>query len=254
MVNTNKKIPEHCWDNDEVIPTSGWITGWQGINGEKSFVFSHPEKPDQWSSQEVSATGSYKTKQYDKEKNEIETALFTGDGRVYKGGGWSNHTDGQKDESNWSTSRTTTKGDVADYSGKTRSVFTYDKKIDVAGGGQFGGVLDTQQASPVSGTKNFFTVDGDDVREYTGDCNRAYKGDFVEACSGNKVTMVENGDYALHTQSGNWDTHVAKNGRLYTGTDLLIESGTKITLKVGGSTIEITPSRIKLTSARIDLN
>ena len=42
--------------------------------------------------------------------------------------------------------------------------------------------------------------------------------------------------------------------RIKTGSDILIESDSKITLKVGGSTIVITPSNITIKSARIDFN
>jgi hypothetical protein len=66
--------------------------------------------------------------------------------------------------------------------------------------------------------------------------------------------MVNEGDYAVHVQSGNYDTHIKQKARIYADSDILFESKSKITLKVGSSTIEITPNSVTVNSTRIDLN
>ena len=50
--------------------------------------------------------------------------------------------------------------------------------------------------------------------------------------------MVNEGDYALNIQAGNYDTQILKKARIYAGEDILIQSGTNITLQApGGVTI-----------------
>jgi hypothetical protein len=66
--------------------------------------------------------------------------------------------------------------------------------------------------------------------------------------------MVNEGDYAVHVQSGNYDAYINQKARIYADSDILLESKSKITLKVGGSTILITPSAITVTSGAINLN
>lgn len=254
MVDTNKKLPEHAWDTEEVVPKYGTIYGFQGILGEHKFVFSNPAEPENYSYQEVDASGTYKTLQKSKEKVEIQTCLDVGEKRSYCAGGTSNHCDGNVDQKNMSTSRKDTVGDDGESIGGKKFVTHVQGQYRVAGSADANFVLDSQQASPLSKTKSFFATDGDRIYEHDGDDNSAYTGDYVQAVTGNKISMVEKGDYAVHVQKGNYDCHVAANGRIYTDKDLLIESGTKITLKVGGSTIEITPSNITIKSARIDLN
>ena len=58
--------------------------------------------------------------------------------------------------------------------------------------------------------------------------------------------MVNEGDYAVHVQSGNYDAYIKKKARIYADSDILFESKSKITLKVGNQTIVITPDRIDL--------
>jgi hypothetical protein len=100
--------------------------------------------------------------------------------------------------------------------------------------------------------------EGDHIQEYSGHYHESFEKDNVKTVSGNKIAIVETGDNAMHVQSGNWDTHVAEKSRLYSGNDILIESGTKITLKVGNSRIIIEPNHIQIISNNktglIDLN
>lgn len=252
MVDTNKKLPEHGWDTEEIVPKYGTTYGKQDILGNHSYYYANPSDAENYSYQKYDVTGSYETLQKDGDKNEIRTSLKTGEIRGYNAGGVSTQTDGHNDVNIESTSRRTVKGDDASsakrsfkmyQTGQIESVGGYSEKFTVG-----------KKNSPLATTKNFVGTDGDEVHEHAGNRHEAFEKDYVQAVSGNKLTMVENGDYGIHVQTGNYDTHIAEKGRIYTENDLLIESGTKIVLKVGNSTIEILPSKVTIISDRIDLN
>ena len=62
--------------------------------------------------------------------------------------------------------------------------------------------------------------------------------------------MVKDGDYGVHVQDKNIDFKAdSGKAQIKTAKDITIESDTKITLKVGGSTIVITPTDITITAA-----
>jgi hypothetical protein len=67
------------------------------------------------------------------------------------------------------------------------------------------------------------------------------------------------GEYGIHISEGNFDTQIdSGKARIWASDDILIESTSKITLKVGDSTIVITANSIQIMaeggSGRIDIN
>jgi len=125
------------------------------------------------------------------------------------------------------------------------------ERIDISGG--------SVSRVPVgSDNHKFESTAGDKTQVLDGNLHSTYKEDRVVAVGKNDINMVNEGDYAMHVQSGNWDTDIAKKARFYSGDDILIESETKITLKVGNSRIIIEPNHIQIISNNktglIDLN
>ena len=105
-----------------------------------------------------------------------------------------------------------------------------------------------------SESKSYSTSQGDVVEEHSGNFHISYEQDFISAIKSNMITMVNEGDYALNIQAGNYDAQIAQKARIYASNDILIESATKITLKVGSSSIVVTPANVTIISTRIDLN
>lgn len=268
MVDTNKKLPKHGWDEDEIVPEQGWVTGEQDILGSKNFKYANPDKPEDFSTQKVSATGSYETTQYDKSKKEIVTRLDVGEKRGYVAGGTSEQVDGHSDSNVESTYRQNVTGDRG-VSYKTGYETATNSKYSAISGSYYTFTLGARSES-----KNFCGTDGDCVQEHSGNWHEAFEKDQVQAVKGNKITMIEEGDYAIHTQKGNFDLQVSE-GKLHlmsSGDSLIANSNVKVLLEVGsqakvtidplsirlevggGSYIEITSGRIKMVSPRIDLN
>jgi hypothetical protein len=77
-------------------------------------------------------------------------------------------------------------------------------------------------------------------------------GDHVHYIGGTKYERI-GGEKGVYIPQGNYDVQVDQGKyRLSTGSDILIQSGTKITLKVGSSTIVMEPGHITITSGKID--
>lgn len=224
-----------------------WIQGSQDALGRMEIRSGDPNYPDEVFEAQVAATGSTTTREYDKENKEYNLSLNVGETRSYTAGSTSVHNDGHSDVNSESTIRQTSKGDSS-LNCKTR--YTVITEGNVQSVREFCKEFCTSQSE----SKSFRGTFGDQVNEHSGCWHEAFEKDRVSAISGNDITMVENGDSALHVQSGNYDAHVAQKGRIYTGSDLLIESATKIVFKVGASTITMTPGNIKMISPRIDLN
>lgn len=248
----NKKIPKDGVSDNQKTLRYGYTTGHRDILGNQTIVYASPNEPENYIKLVMDATGSYETIEFDSQENAHKTALNTGRTSSYTVGGETCHVDGNKDNSVESTSRENVTGDKGvacktNYNTSTEgSVIAhnrYKKEFVVAS---------------ASDSKSFAGSFGDQVNEHSGHWHEAFEKDHVQAVSGNKITMIEKGDYAIHIQKGNYDTHISEKGRIYANNDILIESGTKITLKVGDSSIVITGSSIKIIAnnkdGRIDLN
>lgn len=250
--NKDGKCPNHTWDPPiEITPIYGRTFGKKGPNGECEIVYSDVEAPEKYSWQKHEATGSFSTLTADKQEKQNNTELNIGNQSSYVADGISSHCDGHRDTNSMSTERRNCMGDIGESGKKNMVVFTEGKVESINEGS-------VKIVSAASGSWSGVGTFGNQVNEHSGDLFESIEGDSVLAVSGNRMLMIEKGDHAVHVQQGNHDTHVAEKGRLYFGNDLLIESATKITLKVGSSTIVITPSNIEVIangkSGRIDLN
>lgn len=70
-----------------------------------------------------------------------------------------------------------------------------------------------------------------------------------------RKTTIHNGDDELKVASGKQNIDIARSQNTEAGTEIVIDAGSKIVLKVGGSKIEITPSGISIKgTAKVDIN
>jgi hypothetical protein len=120
---------------------------------------------------------------------------------------------------------------------------------------------------------DFRTSKGNVVQAHEGDLHTSHEGDHVSTVIGTKYHTTV-GDHGINVQEGSFDTKV-NNGKLrfdvksnmsllsHDQINLYVGEGTgvinltavnKITLTVGSSKIEMTPSGITIVGTRIDLN
>ena len=177
-----------------------------------------------------------------------EVTVTVGKQHKYNADGHSSTTDGHSDSKVSGTKRDTTEG--------SHHAETAGNQYTAGGGSKIQSTKDSQ----VNQTEGdgFYVTKGNLVTDHTGSANHNYNGDLVEQVTGHKVDMI-NGEFGVNISGGNYDMQIdSGKARIYAADDILIESGTKITLKVGSSTIVITPSSIEILasggSGRIDIN
>jgi hypothetical protein len=261
-VKFNKKLEEGPWgENGRKQTEYPWVRGEADVNGGTNFTYANPEKPEDSSCVVFKHDGSFCSNEVDDEKKGLTNEL-SHESRNYVSGGSSNNTDGHDDKKVHSTSRVDTSGDSGRTTGGTNYEGTGEKNICGTGQGSFSNDTDGN---------TYKTSKGDVISEHTGSQHSSLEGDQVSAIKGNLVSVVSDGEYQLHIQGGNMDTRV-EGGKLqiYSGdamiintaatalyrsiSDMTITSDTKITLKVGGSSIVIDSGSIKMVADRIDLN
>lgn len=229
-------------EDDGLYPN---ISGYATLNGAHYYRHENPENPDATVEETLNADGSYKTVEVHADRKGFVSEL-SHETRSYNSGGHSQQTDGHHDRNVESTDRQNTAGD----SGKESGGDVYDG----AGGKKIGGSKDDSFENN-SGGNTYKTSSGDQITEHTGGQFTSIDGDRVDGIKGNKITMIGEGDYGINVQSGNMDIQIdSGKKRIKAGNDILIESDTKITFKVGGSTIVIEPSKITIVSDRVDIN
>jgi hypothetical protein len=245
----NKKLPKPAWSDSEsgIDPQYPYVYGERDNNGGYNFKYRNIKDHTVASSEIYHPSGSYETVQYHPEIGEIKTKLNKGDEYVYGAGGVSTHIEGHSDQTIKSTSRTNISGDNSVSVGRNSANFISGQSVTASG-------PSITRSVPRSDTITYNSSGGDVVNEHTGNYHESYKKDFITAVSKNAIFMVNEGDYAVHVQSGNYDAYIKQKARIYADSDILLESKSKITLKVGSSTILIGPSAITVTSAAINLN
>lgn len=267
MVDLTPKLPKHPWDDKEIEPIYGRTFGWKGPNGEAEIRYSDVEAPDKFSWQKMEATGSFSAMSADPKEKQNNTELNVGNRFTYIADGDSSQVDGHRDTNTMSSERRNCMGDIGESGKKNMVVFT-EGKVEAIDGGH------VQIVSAASGSWSGTGSFGDQVNEHSGNWHAAYEQDKVEVVKKNNITMIEEGDYAIHTQQGNFDLQVS-SGKLHLMTsadDLIANSNVKVLLQVGSqskvtlepskvklqvgdsSYIEITSGGIKMVSPRIDLN
>ena len=242
----NRRLPEPPSNSREL--KYPYYRSEQDINGNKTVESRIPGDKSSDFSEKYLSTGSYESVEAHQERGEIKTSLNSGDVMSYTAGGSATNVDGHVDQSARSTMRSSITGDHSIQIGRNSSSFVAGQQVAARGGPEI------RRGAPGSDTKTYNSSGGDVVNEHTGNYHESYKKNLVTSITKNYVTMVNEGDYALHVQSGNYDTHIKSKARFYADGDILIESKSKITLKVGSSTIVITNSGIDADAPRIDLN
>ena len=233
-------------DDDGLYPN---ISGWSTVNGVHSYRHENPEHPEATVEEILNADGSYKTTEVHPDKKGIVSEL-NHHTRSYNSGGHSHSVDGHHDHNVESTSNHNVGGDMGHGIGGNRY-------SGVAGaeylGSQHGKFYHSAECVDIQTSK------GDVISEHAGDKHTSHEGDEITSITGNKHLMISEGEYGIHLHAGNMDTQLdAGKYRVKTAREILIESDTKITLKVGKSTIVIKPDSIEIMAndgiGRIDIN
>lgn len=246
----NQKLPAPPWSdsNSGIEPKYPYMRGERHPDGSYTFSYNNPNEPEAASVERYHSSGNWEVEQYHPETGSLQVSYSRGDTRRYVSGGESTTTDGHVDIQTNSTRRSITRGDTHEESGRNTTSITYGQRTTASGAAstdiQIGG----------SESINYKSSAGDVVNEHEGNYHEAFQKDLVTSVTKNAIMMVNEGDYALHVQAGNYDTHIKSKARIYADDDILIESASKITLKVGGSTIVITSAGIDMDAPRIDLN
>ena len=195
-------------------------------------------EPGKESSFEVKPSGSYEGHGPDGAK----VSVTVGKEHKYNADGVSSVADGHSDTKVSGSSRSTVAGGSHSETG--------GNKYDGAGGASVSGSGDSQINH--SSGDGFSITEGNLVTDHTGHVNHNYNGDYVEVTNGHKVTIV-NGENGITVQSGNMDTQVSDGKyRVKASDEITIDSDTKIILKVGSSTVVITPSGVTITASKVD--
>ena len=227
-----------------------FISGNQTTNGELNLKVQHPDFPKASCEETLKPDGSYSHSEFNEKLKGLISTLEHHK-RGYVSGGNSIQTDGHDDKRVESTSRKAVDGDQSNETGGDKYKGTNGNEIT----GQKGNIVKIGTGGNGYDIRGNNSPGGDNVKFNAGNIHESYEGDHIRSVNGNKYTMVKNGDYGVHVQDKNIDFQAdSGKARIKTGSDILIESDTKITLKVGGSTITITPSNITIKSARIDFN
>lgn len=247
MAPSKNKLNQSAVDTGETEPTQGNVFGHVTHLGGREMRYEDINNPDKYTKHTNLPTGSFETVDMSSDKKEIRNSLFVGETRNYTGGGSSSQVDGHQDNNTESTFRINVAGDLGT---STKTFYHTSTEGSVIAHNRY----KKEFVVAASDSKSFSGSFGDQVNEHDGNWHEGFKKDHVQGVAGNKITMVEKGDYAVHVQKGNYDAHIGARGRIFSTADMLIESKTTITLKVGASTIVIGPSNITITSPRIDLN
>jgi hypothetical protein len=211
--------------------------------------------------------GSFTTRE-SHEKTELSTSMSF-ETRGYNIGGHSFTGEAHVETYVKDTNKLTVEGDNSREVGKNDLSAIAGQKISAA---LLGTV--TNNGGGQSEAPTYVMSAGDHTQEHSGNYYLAFEKDTVESVKGTKMTMVQEGDYAIHTQQGNFDLQVSA-GKLHlmtSGDDLIANSNVRVLVQVGsqskitvepakirlevgsGSYIEITSDGIKMISPRIDLN
>lgn len=221
---SNKKLPKSPTMDTGNKPISRMeIT--QRPDGQGSIVYSpfQKEEIEQYSFEEIwSPMGSFKTRA-SHNKTELSTS-FSYETRDYNKGGHSSTNETHVETYVKDTRKITVEGDNSKEIGRNSYEVNAGQKV----ASSLGGTVENSAAGS-SEAPTYKLSEGDLIQEHSGNYHQSFGKDKIQNVTGNKLTMIKNGDYGCHVQGGSWDTQVSSNGRLYTSKDLLIESATKIT-------------------------
>jgi hypothetical protein len=201
-----------------------------------------PNKPNESYRSEINHDGSFETREISDEFDGMVTSHQHHERA--NAGSSSKNNDGNVDTSGQATMNTNVKGDTGSASGGTE----YKGNQKSIGGS-------SESAASFTPGGKLYTLSEDDIIENT-------KKDKLTDVGGNDIKSVgglsyimTGGDYGVHAQGGKGvDIQSESKAQIHAVSDILIESDSKITLKVGASTIVITSGNITIKSPRVDIN
>lgn len=266
---SNKKLPKNPAEvtGDRDIRELEIILRPDGKGSQVYSPFSFSEAKNNSFEESWTPMGSYVSRE-SHEKTELSTSMSF-ETRSYNIGGHSFTGEAHVENYVKDTNKLTVEGDNAKEIGKNDMVAVAGQRIKSVLGGTIENTAAGRSEAPT-----YRMSSGDHVQEHSGNDFRSFEKDSVQSVKGNKMTMIQEGDYAIHTQSGNFDLQVSE-GKLHLMTssdDLIANSNVKVLVQVGsqskitvdpskirlevggGSYIEITAGGIKMISPRIDLN
>jgi hypothetical protein len=266
---SNKKLPKSPTMDTGNKPISRMEIS-QRPDGQGSIVYSPYEKEEieQYSFEELwSPMGSFETRA-SHNKTELKTNLNF-ETRGYNIGGHSTTHETHVETYVQDTRKVTVEGDNSKEIGRNNYEVTAGKKVSSS----LEGTIDNSGAGS-SEAPTYKLSEGDVIQEHSGHYHQAFGGDKIQTVTENKLTIIKEGDHAIHVQKGNYDVQVTA-GKLHlmtSGDELIANSNVRILLQVGqyskvsigpleiklqvGETsyIQITPDGIKMIGPRIDLN
>lgn len=123
---------------------------------------------------------------------------------------------------------------------------TGGNKYEGGGGLHISGSRDSKMDASTGGD-HYQTTSGNVTSDHEGNRHQNVSGDIVTQIRGNKVTIV-GGDEAINNQGGSVDFKIDKGKfRLKAADEIIIDSDTKIILKVGGNSIVMDSSGVTAT-------
>jgi len=254
--NFNKFLEKAPYDDGRASPDYPWIHGSGGLLGDRTIVHANPDKPDEAYLEKIHHDGTFEHKEANGLLSKIAKEV-----REYISGGHSHNSDGNKADHTQGNKNTDAKGDMGTASGGDHFKGHGGKEI---GGSSEGGHHHTDG-------DDFRTSKGNVVHAHEGDLHTNHEGDHVSTVIGTKYHTTV-GDHGINVQEGSYDTKV-NNGKLrydvkgnmsllsHDQINLYVGEGTgvinlsasnKITLTVGSSKIEMTPSGITITASAVN--
>lgn len=236
----------------------------QGIDG---YQLIRSLEPGNEAFFEIMPSGSYRS--HGPKGEEVRVTM--GKKHEYGADGASRTYDGHVDEKVGGTHRQAVDG--------SKHTEVAGNKFEAGGGIAISGTKDSKIDSQTQGDK-FETTKGSLTTERTGNVHSSIIGDYVASVDGQRHETIKTGEYGIHVQDGSYDLRIetgkskfyslddmlsesttkitnmvgASSNTIMTPSEITIQTTKKITIQVGGSKIEITPSGIKMTAPRIDLN
>ena len=229
-------------------PEYPWVSGSSDRNGKFNITYADPDNPGKSFVQEFNYDGSSEQHVTLEGEDMGVRSVAAHHVRNAASKGTSNESGSHSDDSAGKTGRKTIWAENGTTSGGDSLGGTGGRRVRIAAAGSSENVVGS------SGDEYQYTS-GDRTVRHDGNQFHHNDQDFMSTTGGTKYEVVKDGEWGLHVQSGNFDIQVdSGQGRMFVQQPLLIESPTKITFKVGGSTITMEPGQITLVSDRIDHN
>ena len=228
----NKKHPQ--------IPYKGkypYLLVDQGVDGSQRIRSIQPGHESYF---EVEPAGSYEGHGADGQQVNVTVHKK----HEYGGDGHSSTYDGHTDSKTGATSRSVTMGS---------SLSETKSNVYQGNGGVAISASRNSRTDMSTGGDRSAVTKGDVTTDHTGDVHENVKGDVVRQVKGNRVDLIE-GEYGVHNTSGSGDFKFEKGKfRLKAHDEIIIDSDTRIILRVGGVSVTIDPSTIKLLAQAIQM-